>query len=203
MALTAWKAAKVITLTSTTIKKGFTLVEMILVIILIALIAGVGGGFAAGTYKSLQLKKAARDFLVAAKFARITAIEQQEICAIEMDKNENIFAVLVEHYNEQTGEVEKVAVKNQFSKPEKFPAEVRFEEIQINNLGVPVVMDESEATLSILFYPDGTSQASIVQIGDGKDHYTVTINPATGRAKLFSGTADKAETGVVDLNLTQ
>jgi prepilin-type N-terminal cleavage/methylation domain-containing protein len=203
MALTAWKAAKVITLTSTMIKKGFTLVEMILVIILISLMAGVGGGFAVGTFKSLQVKKAARDFLVAAKFARITAIEQQEITVIEMNKDENLFAVVVEHYNPQSGEVEKVSVKNQFSKPEKFATGVQFEEIQINNLGVPVVMDESETTLSIFFYPDGTSQASIVQIGDGKDHYTVTINPATGRAKLFPGTADKAETGVVDLNLEQ
>ena len=189
--------------TSTTIKKGFTLVEMILVIILISLMAGIGGGFAAGTFKSLQVKKAARDFLVTAKFARITAIEQQEICAIEINKDENLYGAVVERYNPESGEVERVLVRNQFSKPEKLPGSVQFEEIQVNNLGVPLTMEESGASMFILFYPDGTSQASIVQIGDGKDHFTITINPVTGRTKLFNGTADKAETGVVDLNLEQ
>ena len=192
-----------ITQTSTMIKKGFTLVEMILVIMLISLIAGVGGGFAAGTMKSLQVKKAARDFMINAKFARITAIEQQEICAIEINKDENLYGVVVERYNPESGEVERVLVRNQFSKPEKLPGSVQFEEIQINNLGVPVTMEESEASMFILFYPDGTSQSSIVQIGDGKDHYTININPVTGRTKLFNGTADKAETGVIDLNLEQ
>lgn len=199
----AWKAAKVIMQTSTTIKKGFTLAEMILVIVIIGLMSGVGAGFAVGTFKSLQVKKAARDFLLAAKFARIIAIEQQEICEIEINKDENLFGVVVERYNPETGEVEKVVVRNQFSKPEKLPGDVQFEEIQINNLGVPVLMEESDAVLSILFYPNGTAQASVVQVGDGKDHYTVSINPVTGRTKLFSGTADKAETGVVDLNLAQ
>ncbi len=197
----ARKAAMVTTLISSTIKKGFTLVEMILVIILISLIAGVGGGFATGTLKSLQVKKAARDFMVDAKFARITAIEQQEICAIEINKDENLYGVVVERYNQETGEMETVLVRNQFSKPQKMPGSVQFEEIQINNLGVPVTMEESEASMYILFYPDGTSQASIVQIGDGKDHYTININPVTGRTKLFNGTADKVETGVVDLDL--
>jgi type II secretion system protein H len=224
MAQMAQKAAKVITRTFTTIKngfnrltttraaqrktasqsrKGFTLLEIMLVIMLIGLMAGIGAGFAVGTYRSLLVKKAARDFLLAAKFARITAIESQQICQVAIDRNENSFALVSQRYNQQTGQAEEVLIGNQFFKPTKLPSGVQFEEIQINNIGAPAAAEEGEAVLSILFYPDGTAQAAIMQIGDGRDHFTVNINPATGRARLFSGTAENAQTGVVDLNLVQ
>lgn len=190
-------------LTLRTSKKGFTLAEVILVIIIIGLISGIGAGVATGTLKSLQVKKAARDFLLAAKFARITAIEQQQYCTIELNRDENMFAVYLEIFNAQSGEVEKVPIRNQFFKPVKLPGQAAFEEVEVNNYGVPVIADESSSSVPILFYADGTAQAAIVQIGDGRDHYTISINPATGRAKLFTGTADNAEIGVVDLNLEQ
>ena len=189
--------------TYTMIKKGFTLVEMILVIVLIGLLSGVGAGFAHGTLKSLQVKKAARDFLLAAKFARITAIEQQQICAIEINREENLFNVVIEVNDPQTGEILQVPINNQFFKPVKFPSGVVFEEIQINNLGAPLIREESDVILPIFFYPNGTTQASVVQIGDGRSHFTISTNPATGRTKLFSGTAEQAETGVIDLDVAE
>ena len=217
MALMASKAAKVITQTSTTIssgfdrpttraaqsRRGFTLMEIMLVILLIGLIASVGSGFAAGTYRGLLVKKGARDFLLGAKFARITAIESQQVCQIAINRNENSYSLVSERYNLRTGQAEETPVRSQFFKPTRLPNGVQFEDIQINNIGAPENTGEGETVLSVFFYPDGTAQAAVVQIGDGRDHFTTNINPATGRAKLASGTAENAQTGVVDLNLVQ
>ncbi len=48
-------------------KRGFTIIEVLVVITIIALIAGVGSGFYIGTYKRMLVEKAARDFFLAAK----------------------------------------------------------------------------------------------------------------------------------------
>ena len=40
---------------------GFTIIEVLVVITIIALIAGVGGGFYIGTYKRMLVEKAARE----------------------------------------------------------------------------------------------------------------------------------------------
>ncbi len=52
---------------------GFTIVEMLVVVVIIALIASVGGGIYVGTYKRMLVEKAARDFVLAAKYATIPA----------------------------------------------------------------------------------------------------------------------------------
>jgi len=40
----------------------------------------------------------------------------------------------------------------------------------------------------------------VIQVGDGKTHYTVSISPATGKAKMFFGTAENVRIGTVDLD---
>ena len=55
---------------------GFTLLEILLVVTLIALAGGLGGGLYAGTYKKLTVEKTARQFTLMAKYARISAIER-------------------------------------------------------------------------------------------------------------------------------
>ena len=58
-------------------KSGFTIVELLVVITIIALLAGIGGGFHIGTYKRMLVEKTARDLFLAAKYARIMAIENR------------------------------------------------------------------------------------------------------------------------------
>jgi hypothetical protein len=58
-------------------------------------------------------------------------------------------------------------------------------------------IDEQRA---IVFSPNGTAQSAIIQIGDGKNHYTVSICAATGKAKMHFGTAEKVEVSTIDLD---
>ena len=50
------------------------------------------------------------------------------------------------------------------------------------------------------FSPDGTAQTALVQIGDGKNHLTVSISAVTGRSKVYSDTADNVKSDTIDLD---
>jgi type II secretion system protein H len=177
-------------------RNGFTIIEVLVVITLIALIAGVGGGFYMGTYKRLLVEKTARDFFLAAKYARIMAIEKQKPYRIELDTTNGGFCLAFDQFNEETEQTERTIVRDLYSKPVEFAGTVKFEDIQITSLGTQA-NDEQKA---IVFLPNGTAQPAIIQIGDGENHYTVNINAATGKAAVYPGTVKDIEITTFDLD---
>ena len=178
---------------------GFTIAEMLLVVVLIVLIAGVGGGFTVGTYKKMLTEKAARQFLLASKYARITAIERRSTCRMELDAQNNSFALTVEQLNSQTDETEKLTVQDLYFRPVELAGDVEFESIQIDSVGSEELFEQAESR-SIAFSPDGTAQSAVIQIGDGKNHITVSISAATGKVKMYPGTAQEVKVGTIDLD---
>jgi Tfp pilus assembly protein FimT len=178
---------------------GFTFTELMLVIAAIVLLAGIGGGFYVGTYRRLQVEKAARDFLYVAKLARITAIERQSPCEIELDAENNGYSVLIYEYDEEDKRTHKVPPRGTYARPVQLEDNVEFEDIKVTSL----VSGEGTTTgegRTIVFSPNGTAQEAVIQIGDGQNHYTVSINAATARATLIVGTARNVETETVDLD---
>jgi len=149
--------------------RGFTIAELMAVVLLIALIGGVGGGFYVGTYKRVLAQKAARDIVLAAKYARITAIEKQRPCRMELDPVNNAFQLIYDRPDNEGEQMQQVIVR------------------------------EYEQT-GIVFSPNGTAQFAAIQVGDGKNHYTVSIAPATGKAKMFFGTVEKVTLSTFDLD---
>ena len=178
---------------------GFTIAEILLVVVLIALIAGAGSGIYLGTYRNMLAKKAARDFMLAAKYARIVAIERQRPCRIEFDQANNRFWLTVDEINEETEEAEPVMVRDLYFKPIEFTGNVKFEGIVVKDTDLEEVFESSEQP-TIVFSPNGTAQSAIVQIGDGDNHYTVSICAGTGRVKVWFGTAENVEVGTIDLD---
>ena len=61
-------------------------------------------------------------------------------------------------------------------------------------------MAERENLSTIVFMPDGTAQSAVIQIGNEKTHYALSINAATGKAKLFPGTVENVKASSVDLD---
>ena len=173
--------------------------EMLLVVVLIVLIGSVGGGICVGTYKKMLAKKAARDFVLAAKYARILAIERQSPCRIELDKDGKRFALVVDELNEETGQTEQLLVQDLYFKPVEFGGDVKFEDIQINPIGLEEAFDTEEEG-AIVFSPNGSSRSTVVQIGDGKNHYAISISASTGKAKMYEGTAEDVEVDTIDLD---
>jgi len=178
---------------------GFTIVEMLIVTALVALLATAGGGIYLGTYKRLLVKNSARDFLLAARYARIVAVERQRPCTLEIDETNGRFWLRVDLPNEQSQETEKVIVRDFYNRPVEFGGDVKFESVQLSsNDSEQTFMPEQQR--EIVFQPDGTAQAAVIQIGDGENRYSVAISAVTGKAKVYFGTADQVEVTTIDLD---
>jgi Tfp pilus assembly protein FimT len=178
---------------------GFTVAELLAVIVLIALIGSVGGGIYVGTHRKLLAEKAARDIVLAAKYARIMAIEKQRPYMMEFDTVNNGFQLTCSSLGEQTEAATPMIVRDVYFKPVQFGGDVKFEDIKIAPIGSQTEVDVDEQT-GIVFQPNGTAQLAVIQVGDGKNHFTVSITAATGKAKMYSGTAENVKVTTVDLD---
>ena len=183
--------------------RGFTLTELLLVVAIVALVGSVGGGMYVGSYKRLLVEKAARQFLLTAKYARIMAIEHgrpYELLLREASEEQNQgFVVTTTRQNPETGVSETTIVRDYYCKPVEFEGDVTFEAVKI----AAVVADETseeEAQQKITFLPNGSAESAVVQFGDGKTHYTVAIVASTGKASFHDGTADDVQVAVIDLD---
>lgn len=178
---------------------GFTLVELLVVIAIISLMASVGSGMLLGTLKRLKVDKAASNLLMAAKYARIKAVEQQRQYRLCMDVLNNGFYLVTTLFDEETGQICQTIVRDPYCKPVTFEDDIRFENIQITPIGMET-FTETEDLQTIVFSPDGTAQSAVVQIGNEKIDYTLSINAATGKAKLVLGSVENVKVSTVDLD---
>ncbi len=177
-----------------------------MVVVIIALIGGVGGGLYVGTYKKILVERAARDFVLTAKYARVMAIEKQKPYKLQLDAVNGGFSLTTSQWNEQTEQFESVIVRDLYCRPVVFEGEVRFEDVRIAPVGAEETFEsgrteqvEDEGQV-ITFSPNGSAQPAVIQIGDGKTHYAISISGATGKAKISFGTAENLAAGTVDLD---
>ncbi len=170
-----------------------------MVVIIIGLITGAGAGLYVGTFRKMQVEKAAYDFFLTAKYARLMAVEKQSQYKMELDQASNGFYLTTVLWDEENGQAQQEIVKNYYCKPVQFQGDVIFESINIAPSGWET-QSVSEDQYTIAFSPNGTAQSSVIQIGDGYTHYTISISPATGRAKMNFGTTENVKVGTTDLD---
>jgi prepilin-type N-terminal cleavage/methylation domain-containing protein len=108
-------------------KYGFTIAELLMVVVIIALIGGTGGGLYLGTYKKILVERAARDFVLTAKYARIMAIEKQKPYKLNLDVVNGGFFLTTSQASEQTEQLESVIVRDLYCRPVEFQGDVGFE----------------------------------------------------------------------------
>ncbi len=178
--------------------KGFTISELLLVVVIIGLLTSVGAGLYVGSFRKMQVEKAACDFFLTAKYARLMAVEKQSHYKMELDQANGGFYLSTVLWDEETGQSQQEIVKNLYCKPVEFEGDVFFESVDVAPSGWES-QSVSEEQQTIIFSPNGTAQSSVVQIGNGTTHYTISISPATGRAKMFFGTAENVTVGTTDL----
>ncbi len=185
-------------------RAGFTLTELLVVVALITVMGGTGVGMYANSYKRMMVEKAARELMLTAQYGRIMAIEQQTQMTIRFDATTNSFALTTVQWDADREEAVQVVVSDYYCKPFQIHPSVVIEQVAVgwdtaNVSGSPGGGQATE-TAGISFYPNGTADMAVVQFGDGgSTHYTVSINPATGKAETVFGTAETIQPKVVDL----
>lgn len=181
---------------------GFTLVELLVVVALIGLMASAAGSISYGTYRRMLVEKAAKQIYLAAKYARLLAVEKQTYCRLMLDEEERAFCLMMSGSMQTDEQSSGRLVADSYSKPAQFGGEVKFEQIKI----LPSYQAESEIETeeqSIMFYPDGTADTAALQVGDGKNHYAIYVLPATGKVKVEFGEADETPVETVDLDMEE
>ncbi len=172
---------------------GFTLIELLLVVALVVLLAGLGGNRYVVAYKRMLVEKAAKDIYLMAKYARVLAIEKRIDCKLVLDEVGKSY-FLTSGY----GESESV-ITDRYSKPQELSGEVGFEAIEVTST-VETDQENWEGVKTVVFRSDGTADTAIIQLGDGKNHYSVYVMAATGKAKIMFGEAENVPIDIVDLD---
>ena len=179
-------------------KSGFTLLELLVAIIIMTIMAGVGSSMYVGVNERLKIQKAANTLLVTAQYARLSAIEQQTIYKFCIDTSTNEFYLVTTLSDVEAGTVEEVIVEDSMCRPILLENGLIFEDIQI--LSNEYNLGSSGGLEIIVFTPNGTAQTALIQIGNGKAHYTLSINGVTGKSKIYSTAMDYVPVDTVDLD---
>jgi prepilin-type N-terminal cleavage/methylation domain-containing protein len=194
--------------TSTTINRnysgykhsGFTIIELMVVVVVIVLLATVMGRYYVGTYKRMLVEKGAKEIMLAAKYARLFAVEKQSRCRLVLDESQQGYCLMSKDVSEYSGEMDEVMIANAYTKPGQLKGEVVFEKVEIASM-VRINTSAQEGQSIVAFRPDGTADKAVIQVGDGRNHYTVYISPATGKAEVKFGIANESGIDIVDLDV--
>jgi hypothetical protein len=172
------------------------------VVAIIAMVGGLGGGYCVGTYRRLIVEKTARQLLLTARYARIMAIEQQRPYELQLDPGNKGFMLTTTEMNPDSGQTEQIIVRDYYCRPVEFEGDVQFEDVQLAALtGEP--SEGTDLEQKVVFLPNGSAESAVLQIGDGKSHYTVAVVAATGKATLYTGLVKDVRTASIDLDLQQ
>lgn len=179
---------------------GFTVAELMVVVVIIVLLASAMGGYYVGTYKKMLVEAAAKEIMLAAKYARLFAVEKQSSCRLVVDEREKSFCLMIGGLDGNASETGETVVSNSYTKPGRLKGDVVFEKVEV----APSVQTDAqgrEGQSMVIFRRDGTADMAVIQVGDGKNHYTVYVSAAMGKAKVEFGVAGESAIDIVDLDV--
>ena len=179
---------------------GFTYAELMLIIVILALVAGFSGTYYMGTYKKTSLKAVARDLLLMGKYARMCAIEEVQECSLYLDGVQREFYLVAPVYDSYSQTKKQTVVSNPYCRKKMLGTGIEFEYVDIKP-----IMGESESEWDgadrIMFFPDGSCDAAVVQIGNGKHSMTAVFSSAYAKITVYDGVADDIEDGMQSIDL--
>lgn len=149
------------------IPNGFTLIEVMLVVVIILIVAGIAVPKFKGSFKSTQMTDATRSAVRIARYARSMSILKQEACVLRFETNR---MVLVCGTNSASPEASR-----------KIPDDVIIRSFE--NLS-----DESPASRegrTVKFYPAGMNDGFEITFEAGENRRaTIVCNPISGKVSV-------------------
>jgi len=151
-------------------KNGFTLLELVLVLFLMGLIAGLVLPFVVSTLDRVKLQSEARQMASALQFARSEAITRKTLLTFNANIDENQYWLAIPKDKEVT-------------QSKTLDESVKIKEYQGSEETL------SDGTFKINFYPRGNSSAGTIHLQSSINEneapvYAITIDPITGKPRV-------------------
>lgn len=141
--------------------RGFSLLELMLVLLLLGLAYGLAGPMLSDKPTGLEMQSAARQIAAGMRKARGTAITQNREAVLTLDITKRQFAV--------TGDAKS------YSLPKALDYSLFTAQSELVR----------EHTGNIRFFPDGSSTGGRVTVVSGKSTQAVDVDWITGRVKIL------------------
>lgn len=159
------------------IVNGFTLIEIMLVVVIILIAAGIALPKLSGSFGSTRMKDAVRSTIQVARYARSMAILEQTDCTLTFTNNRISLAV-AENKNSVNESTNRTSSGVTLLAQRRLPDEIKITEFK--NL-----TDNDLDDRKVLFYSSGMNDGFELTLEDEDDRrHTVTCNPITGKVKV-------------------
>lgn len=179
-------------------KRGFTLVELMVVLAIVAVLAGMIVPQVYGANSSARrLKQAARRLLVTAKYAKDYAATRRCKCRLMIDPEKQQYW-LVRQKDPEHKPNEFVALETSLGKIERLGEGLKFGRIRIEPRQGRDEKDQQANCVS--FEPAGQADTAVIEITDGPQTYSLLVMAHTGSARLVEGVPDKLPNDRMDLD---
>ena len=150
------------------VSAGFTLVELLLVVVIIGVLTSVSIPRFKKTYSSLRLNNTASDIVYFMRYARSRSVIERKQHKLQFDSLKTRYWLQRESEDAESGKFERVP--NKFGRVATVPD------------GILVECDAD----SIMFYPDGSIDNLALYItNENNNVYTILTNGRTGYVQMF------------------
>jgi type II secretion system protein H len=151
-------------------QQGFTFVELMIVITIIAAMTAVAVPLFSGTFRESSIRAAARSLAAKLSYAHRQSIIQGKAVRVAFDTTDNLSWLEIET---RPGEFE--FDQSSLNTKQKLPEDASF--LKISG---PETEPDARTAYST-FFPDGTADQRQILIQDrNKNIYEITVHPATG-----------------------
>jgi general secretion pathway protein H len=161
---------------------GFTLFELLVVILIISLVSALVMPRMAASLPGVQLKSTARAVAAALRYARSRAVYESTPYIAIFDNTQNFLAVEPIETPTDAAEskgIRKILNMSELQKVYEFDEGIEFEVLNDN------AADEDPDVFAIFFFPRGDSSgAKIVLQNLRRKQYTITVDRITGLVEI-------------------
>ena len=187
--------------------QGFTIVELVVVIVVVTVLAGMIVPRLVGAGGAAQLREAARRLVIAAGYARDFAAAHRCACRLVLASSADGAPryALVYQASPERNPNDYRPLRKGIGKPQPLGEGIRFSKVRIDLQRWSGGPDGPEAAGEdqpdgITFEPTGRADAAIVALTDGRRTISMLVSPSTGRARLVEGEVDELPNDRIDLD---
>lgn len=166
--------------------KAFTLVEVVVVLVVVAVAAGLIVPRMSGSLARREAREAVGEFAATARTVRELAVARGQMFSIQIDLDRGGYTV-VTRQAEGAKSGEPSAVQASWLKAGRWPSSVRQASVR-----TPDGTSLLRGTHRVDFNPDGTSSGAAVCLAgeEESDAYRIVICPRTGRVVVGDGRSE-------------